>query len=101
MATKKQNNEEIPMFAVKGSRPPWNALFSQLRDRWLAEDDERTSRELADILGAGEAHVSGWASSRASRRTPPLWAILRLASLCGLGIALYPDRVAIVQDPKA
>ena len=97
-----KNEESIPAFARVGSEPPLNAVFSRLRDAWLAGDENRTSQELARLLddAAGDRlrvvpqHVSQWATGT-DRRRPPWWVVVRLAWLVGYRIVIEPDRVRL------
>jgi len=96
--------EDFPAFAVPGSEPPRNQIFSALRNIWLSEAPEgerRTSTGLAETLSASgrtvlPQHVSQWASGSDGRR-PPWWVIHYLLHVTGSKIIFEPNSLQIVR----
>ena len=83
-----------------GVKPPTNALFSSLRDRWLKAGEGRTSKQLATILGVPSQNVSQWATG-SDERNCPHWVLMKMCQDLGLALLATPTGWQIVQQPQS
>ena len=89
-------NENLPSYCVKGSQLPRKKIFSTLRSEWIKDKINRTSSELASMLGITPQAISAYANGSSSREAP-WWILMRLSHELNLEIILRPDEI-IIQD---
>lgn len=79
-----------------GTTPPRSEIFVELRKRWLAVAETRTSSELAKLLDQKKQHVSNWCKWRPA----PWWAIMWLCNDLDLVLVFAPGKISIM-DKRA
>jgi hypothetical protein len=99
------SNEQAPApnrpLDEKGADVPRAAIYSELRDLWLAGPPARRNADLAALLDdVSEQAASQWATGT-MKKQPPWWAILRLARALDREIRLTPDGWSLVRLRKA
>lgn len=98
--------EGVGLFAQEGQRPPYNALFRQLRDLWVSQvpDERRTFGGLAMLFNdvsrkpIASQHVSQWATG-SDGRLPPWHVLMLLCAWTGSRIVATPYSWRIEPDP--
>jgi len=81
---------------ARGAAMDTNAIFRELRDRWLAAKPGRIGTNLCDFLETRKQLVSCYATGSDNRR-PPLWVLMRLLDDLRLELRLTSDGVVITQ----
>jgi hypothetical protein len=84
---------ERKKYTTFGAELPTRDIFNDLRTRWLAVDDTRTSQQLATLLGQQKQHITNWARTR----NAPWWAIMWLCDELGLSVVLTPESVKLIR----
>jgi len=88
------HNTVLPSYCVKGAQLPRKKIFSTLRSEWIKSKLNRTSSELASMLGITPQAISAYANE-SSNREAPWWILMRLSHELNLEIILRPDEIII------
>ena len=86
-------------YSESGAELPMNALFRELRSRWINKSPkERSAASLARMLDVKPQRISQWATGTdPSRGAPPWPVILLLADDLNVEIRINADEVSLVR----
>lgn len=88
--------EQTPTACLPGAGVDLNALFRELRARWLTAKPGRIGTHLCERLDTRKQLVTCWATGSDSRR-PPWWAIMALCHDLRLEVRLTPDGAVLTR----
>lgn len=87
---------ESPTACKPGAAPDMNALFRDLRQRWLDAKPGRIGTHLCQRLETRKQLVTSWATGSDKKRAP-WWAIMSLCDDLRLELRLTPDGVVLTR----
>lgn len=96
-----QENFQAIDLTEHGAEPPWEWVFSRLRDIWIDRKTGRRSADLARQFDVPQQRISQWASGSDKTRGMPPWHIMTaLADELNLELRIAGDGVRLVRKKR-
>jgi hypothetical protein len=90
---------DLPIACQRDAAVDTNALFRELRDRWLAAKPNRIGTDLCKFLDTRKQLVSCYATGSDGRR-PPLCVLMRLVDDLRLELRFTADGVVLTKRAR-